>query len=241
MVSTLLENTILILFSNSNCKYNHFFNLFTVQEGIYLLKQGTNPYDGDIVHEMPLMLWFLLYASELLQGLLPLLYVLADIATAWILYKTSKIFIRKKLQQQTREVKLYAKDTDELQYQQEDKIDIPFLVLMAYLFNPLAIFNCAGLTCTVFSNLFLALALYGLVDYRVLLFFICIAIEFQRNLYPIVLLAPVVLISNQDRNVKRIFHTIALFVLLSIPLFLLNYKIMGKESWNFIDGTLGFM
>ncbi|TMW40627.1 hypothetical protein DOY81_014294, partial [Sarcophaga bullata] len=37
-----------------------------VQEGIYLLKQGTNPYDGDIVHEIPLMLWFLLYASELL-------------------------------------------------------------------------------------------------------------------------------------------------------------------------------
>ncbi|TMW40039.1 hypothetical protein DOY81_014881 [Sarcophaga bullata] len=147
-----------------------------VQEGIYLLKQGTNPYDGDIVHEIPLMLWFLLYRT------------FAFILLPGFLYKTSKIFVRKKLQQQTREVKLYAKDTEELQFQREDEIDIPFLVLMAYLFNPLAIFNCAGLTCTVFSNLFLALALYGLVDFRVLIFFICIAIEFQRNLYPIVLL-----------------------------------------------------
>ncbi|TMW41060.1 hypothetical protein DOY81_013860, partial [Sarcophaga bullata] len=93
------------------------------------------------------------------------------IATAWILYKTSKIFVRKKLQQQTREVKLYAKDTEELQFQREDEIDIPFLVLMAYLFNPLAIFNCAGLTCTVFSNLFLALALYSLMVWWIFVFF----------------------------------------------------------------------
>lgn len=187
------------------------------------------------------MLWFLLYASEFLQGFLPLLYVVVDISTAWILYKTSKIFVRKKLQQQTREIKLYAKDTEELQYQRIDESTIPFLVLMAYLFNPMAIFNCAGLTSTVFSNLFLSLALYGLVDFRVLIFFICVAIEFQRNLYPVVLLAPVVLISKQDKKLKGIFHTIAFFVLLTISLFLLNYKVMGKDNWNFIDGTLGFM
>lgn len=218
-----------------------FLFYFLVQEGIYLLKQGTNPYDGDMVHEIPLMLWFLLYASELLQGLFPLLYVVVDVSTAWILYKTSKIFVRKKLQQQTRELKLYAKDTKELQYQRIDENNIPFLVLMAYLFNPMAIFNCAGLTSTVFSNLFLSLALYGLVDFRVLLFFICVAIEFQRNLYPVILLAPVVLIFNQGKYVKRIFHTIALFVLLTITLFLLNYKVMESGNWNFIDGTLGFM
>ncbi|KAM7354719.1 phosphatidylinositol glycan anchor biosynthesis class U [Cochliomyia hominivorax] len=212
-----------------------------VQEGIYLLKQGTNPYDGDMVHEIPLMLWFLLYASEFLQGLLPLLYVIVDTGTAWILYKTSKIFVRKKLQQQQREMKLYAKDTEELQYQRIDECNIPFLVLMAYLFNPMSIFNCAGLTSTVFSNLFLSLALYGLVDFRVLIFFICVAIEFQRNLYPVVLLAPVVLISKQDKKIKVLYHTIALFISLTIPLFLLNYKIMGKDSWNFIDGTLGFI
>lgn len=217
----------------------NFFSI-SVQEGIYLLKQGTNPYDGDMVHEIPLVLWFLVYASEYLKGLLPLLYVLADITTAGVLYKIAKLFVRNKLQQQIKELKLYAKDTEELQYQREDENNLAFLVLMAYLFNPLAIFNCAGLTSTVFSNLFLALALYGLVDYRVLLFFICIVIESHRNLYPIILLAPAALIFNKDKKIKRIVHVVIFFVMLTISLFLINYMLMG-ESWKFIDGSLGFM
>lgn len=172
--------------------------------------------------------------------MLPLLYILADVTTALVLYKISKLFVRNKLQQQNKELKLYAKDTEELQYQRDDESNIPFLVLMAYLFNPLSIFNCAGLTSTVFSNLFLSLALYGLVDYRVLLFFICIVIESHRNLYPVILLAPAALIFNKDTKIKRIIHVVVFFVMLTISLFSINYMLMG-ESWNFIDGSLGFM
>ncbi|XP_013109598.1 phosphatidylinositol glycan anchor biosynthesis class U protein [Stomoxys calcitrans] len=212
-----------------------------VQEGMYLLKNNINPYDGDMVHEIPIVLWFLTLAADFLKGWLPLLYVVADIATACILYNVSKIFVRNKLQYQTKEAVHYAKDTDELQYQPKDESNIPFLVLMAYLFNPLSIFNCAGLTSTVFSNMFLSLALYALVDYRVLLFFICVVIEAHRNLYPVVLLAPAALVFNKDKKLKKILHVIAFFVVLSVILAMLNYMLMGKQSWNFVDGTLGFI
>lgn len=214
---------------------------FSVQEGIYMLNQGINPYDGDMVHEIPVVLWFLTFAAEYLKNWISILYVVADIITACVLYKVSQVFVRNKLQHQCKELEHYAKDTEELQYHPDDKSNIPFLVLMAYLFNPLAIFNCVGLTSTVFSNMFLSLALYGLVDYRVLLFFICIVIESHRNLYPVILLAPAALVFNKDKKLKRIFHVSAFYVALSIALLMLNYTLMGKRSWNFIDGTLGFM
>lgn len=206
-----------------------------------MLQQGINPYDGDMVHEIPLVLWCLAFASKYLGGLLPLLYVLIDITTACVLYRTAKIFVRNKLQQQKKDVANYAKDTEELQYQTADASNIPYLVLMAYLFNPLSIFNCAGLTSTVFSNLFLSLALYGLVDRRVLLYFLCIVIESQRNLYPVILLAPAVLVFNKDNKLKRALYVIAFYVALSAIMLMLNYMLIGKKSWNFIDGTLGFM
>uniref|UniRef100_A0A1I8MAW0 GPI transamidase subunit PIG-U n=1 Tax=Musca domestica TaxID=7370 RepID=A0A1I8MAW0_MUSDO len=212
-----------------------------VNEGVYLLKQGVNPYDGDMVHEIPVVLWFLTFAAEYLKHWLPFLYVLIDICTACVLYKASKVFVRRKLTVQCAELVHYAKDTEELQYHQSDESTIPFLVLMAYLFNPLSIFNSAGLTSTVFSNLLLSLALYGLIDHHLLMFLFAAVIESHRNLYPVILLAPAVLVFNKNGKLKTILHVIVPFIVLSFALFRLNYSLMGDESWNFIDGTLGFM
>ncbi|XP_011291337.2 phosphatidylinositol glycan anchor biosynthesis class U protein [Musca domestica] len=212
-----------------------------VNEGVYLLKQGVNPYDGDMVHEIPVVLWFLTFAAEYLKHWLPFLYVLIDICTACVLYKASKVFVRRKLTVQCAELVHYAKDTEELQYHQSDESTIPFLVLMAYLFNPLSIFNSAGLTSTVFSNLLLSLALYGLIDHHLLMFLFAAVIESHRNLYPVILLAPAVLVFNKNGKLKTILHVIVPFIVLSFALFRLNYSLMGDESWNFIDGTLGFI
>uniref|UniRef100_A0A1A9UMZ6 Phosphatidylinositol glycan anchor biosynthesis class U protein n=1 Tax=Glossina austeni TaxID=7395 RepID=A0A1A9UMZ6_GLOAU len=208
------------------------------QEGIYLLKHNIDPYAGDMVHEIPLMLWLLWHATNLLQGWLPLLYVMLDLMTAIVLYKASQLFVRKKLSEQSKELEHYAAGTEDLQYQTIDELTMPRCVLLAYLFNPLALFNCAGLTCTIFSNFLLSMALYGLVDRRAMLFSLCVALEAMRNMYPIVLLAPAVLVFGK-KQVKPIVYFLFIFISTCMIICWLNYKIVG--NWRYLDGTLGFI
>ncbi|XP_061396447.1 phosphatidylinositol glycan anchor biosynthesis class U protein-like [Musca vetustissima] len=89
--------------------------------------------------------------------------------------------------------------------------------------------------------MFLSLALYALVDHHLMLFLFSVVIESHRNLYPVILLAPAVLVFNKSGKVKAILHIALSFVVLSIAMFRLNYALMGDKSWNFIDGTLGFI
>lgn len=202
------------------------------------MKHGINPYDGDMVHEVPVMLWLLRVLMESLQSWFLSFYALLDILTALILYRVASIFVQRKLKSQKQGKQVYAADSKDLQYQIEDQLDIPKAVLAVYLFNPMALFNCAGLTTTVFSNFLLSVTLYALVAERRLLFLWLAAFETLRNLYPIVLLAPASLIFAKGR-LHRIGTLISVFAFICVCLSWLNYSIV--RDWNFLDGTLGFM
>ncbi|EDW78127.1 uncharacterized protein Dwil_GK24175 [Drosophila willistoni] len=209
-----------------------------MQEGVFLLEHDIDPYSGDLVHESPLVLkglsWiFLNYASYL-----PLLYILLDLLTAGLLWIMSHWFVKHKLQEQRLERKHYANDTEELQYHNEDNYDIPELVLMAYLFNPLTIMSCIGLTSTVFSNIFLALFFFALVKGYLLPCLILLAFESVRSFYPIVLISPLLLVFAR-RSYWRGFCIGLLFAAACIAIMAANYLVMN--SWNFLDGTLGFI
>ncbi|XP_064539061.1 phosphatidylinositol glycan anchor biosynthesis class U protein [Drosophila montana] len=209
-----------------------------MQEGVFLLQQGVDPYRGDLVHETPLLLKALSGILIHYAQWLPLLYILLDLCTAALLYLMSRTFVGQKLQQQRLERKDYAKDTEELQYSVNDKYVISELVLVAYLFNPLTILSCIGLTSTVLSNLLLAMFLYGMIKRQL---FVCVALlafETVRSLYPVVLIAPLLLLFAR-RSVGLGIVIFLLFATCCLAVAGANYLVMN--SWNFLDGTLGFI
>lgn len=169
---------------------------------------------------------------------LPLLYVLLDLCTAWLLYAVSSRFIEQKLKEQRTERKNYAKDTVELQYSENDIHGISKLVLITYLFNPLALMSCIGLTTTVLSNLLLAAFLYALVRRQLLASLLLLAFETIRSFYPIVLIAPLLIIFAQ-RSVARGITIFILFATCCMAI--AGASFLVTRSWNFLDGTLGFM
>lgn len=210
----------------------------SVQEGVFLLQQGIDPYKGDLVHETPLLLKavsgvFIGYAE-----FLPLLYILFDLCTAWLLHAMSSHFVKQKLKEQKLESKNYAEDTVELQYSANDTYDISKLVLIAYLFNPLALLSCIGLTSTVLSNFLLATFLYALIRRQLLVCLVLLAFETVRSLYPVVLIAPLLIIFAK-RSVTLGITIFILFATCCMAIACGNFLVMN--SWNFLDGTLGFM
>lgn len=130
----------------------------------------------------------------------------------------------------------------------DDVSSIPIYVALAYLFNPYAIFNCVGLTTTVISNFLLATFLYALSGRNRLLSCLCLALETQRNFYPIVLIVPAMLILSDEEdavnglNKKRLVKSVSVFVLFLTMLGAVNglgYGIM--QNWEFLQSTYGFM
>lgn len=212
-----------------------------MQEGIYLYENGIDPYIGDVVHELPVVLVLLVRIFGAMSSFVPLFYMLVDLLTAMLLYKLAKKFVRTKLFEQKMEALKFAAGTEELQMQTSDMDVIPRCVLLAYLFNPLAILSCAGLTSTVFSNFLLALTLYFLVQQHLLPCVICLALETMRNLYPLVLIAPVVLVFAQRTKSTTIgaIGVLALFAAACLAITGLNCALI--HSWSFLDATLGFM
>lgn len=135
-----------------------------------------------------------------------------------------------------------------------DLVDVPFLVLIAYLFNPYTIFNCVAQTTTVWSNVFLAGFFYFLSRKQLLPCCLCLALETQRNFYPIVLIVPAALYLSQteiehtdetDPNVrttfswKHIARVSVVFVVILAITHAAAYAI--ANDWTFLDATYGFM
>lgn len=125
---------------------------------------------------------------------------------------------------------------------------------LAYLFNPYALFNCIGQTTTVWSNLFLAAFFYFLIRKQTLLCCLCLALETQRNFYPIELIIPaslylsayevkddeaVDLIENTSFNWRGVFFVTFQFGVILTGLHFISYCIVN--DWSFLDATYGFM
>ncbi|XP_053957619.1 phosphatidylinositol glycan anchor biosynthesis class U protein [Anastrepha ludens] len=212
-----------------------------VQEGIYLYENGIDPYTGDVVHELPVVLVLLVRVFGWFSNFVPLLYILLDLSTAMLLYKLAQKFVQSKLLEQKQQSSEFALGTEELQVQESDMEVVPRCVLLSYLFNPLTLVSCAGLTSTVFSNFLLALTLYFLVQRYLLPCVFCLALETMRSLYPLVLIAPIVLVFTQHSKIttSSAIRVVALFVAACAGITLVNYALM--QSWNFLDATLGFI
>lgn len=163
-------------------------------------------------------------------------------------------FLQFQFSTQQRRLQHYAKGTQQLHIKASDLVDIPLFVALAYLFNPYAVFNCVGQTTTVWSNLFLAAFFYSLVRKHTLLSCLFLALETQRNFYPIELIIPaslylsarelsdedaIDLIENTTFKWRDVFVVICKFGVILTAVHFVSYCIVN--DWNFLDATYGFM
>lgn len=172
-------------------------------------------------------------------------FILADLAVAYCLYEAAKRLTILQLEKQRSESTLYAKDTDDFLLKEDAIQNVPRLALVAYLFNPYSILNCVGQTMTVWSNLLLAIYLVCMVRRWTMPAIVALVLEVQQNLYPIVLIVPLVCFLSTDEKSKslrisKIVQVLTQFVVVALVCTYINCRIT-KGSWEFLDATYGFM
>lgn len=160
--------------------------------------------------------------------------------------------MRMLLRRQTADKSSYAKDTEEFLIPTPSLTAVPQFVLIAYLFNPYSIMNCIGQTMTVWSNFLLAGFLLGMSHRQLLLAATCLAIEVQQNLYPLILIVPLVINhattataaegpkKEATFKLSRALSASAAIAVVMGGVAYLNFVLNGRQ-WSFIDSTFGFM
>lgn len=233
-----------------------------VTEALYLLKQNIDPYNGDLFHEPPLNLYFYHYMTEnLSRRFLDLVYIISDILTATLIFKTCRKYVSDSLKNQKRimcinrerlvNFKNMAGDSlmgvNEKGYasniflKEENVKEFPVYCVLVFLFNPFTLLNCVGRTCNVFINLINAGTIYSMVYEKYKLFILLVSVGTYESLYPIVFLAPALLIFGKTKSFTlnvalRVFLVICTLITIYI-LLEISHRLTG--SWSFLNNVYG--
>lgn len=233
----------ILIFSNFSTTFRNRVEITTplnsykkILEGAYLYKNGIDPFSGDMVHESPMVLLIAAWIINNFSYVVPFAYIFMDLVTGYLLLIMAKCYLKEKIQQE-KSLK-FVEGTDDIQLKPEDVDNISTYVLLAYLFNPFTIMNCVAFTSTVIGNLLLSFYFLFLVKKRCSLCLIAIAIETVRNLYPIVLIAPAILVFS-EKSVSKAVKILCMFIGFCLAVCFINYLLIGNVS--FIENTIGFI
>ncbi|KAL0901592.1 hypothetical protein ABMA27_006813 [Loxostege sticticalis] len=212
-------------------------------EGVYLYDRNINPYDGDSFHESPIMLVFFHYLMKKVPYLLPLIFTVLDLLTAYLLYKTSKSFIRIFKESQEKHVSETADESKSMLLNDTQLDAASEYVLSVYLFNPYSVLNCAGMTTTVVQNLLVATSLWGASNGQRMLACVFVALATHQALYPVLLIVPIAILLadvNKGCNKCSYIRTLLVFVLCWGFLIYISAFIMDG-SYQYVYNTYGFI
>lgn len=210
-----------------------------VTEGLHLLKLGIYPYAGDSLHESPLNLLAFNCLVKIFGEYLHIVFVVCDLLTSHLLYMSAKKYMEQIRKTQERNKANYAADAKDLLLTDKDFALSPIYVCVVYLFNLYTIFNCVGMTTTVFGNLFTALFLMAL-NYGSLFAALPLAIVISQSFYPILLLSPLFLhfVVTRKSYIKAGAAVVLCVTFWSIITYLC-YRIYDR--WDFVENTYGFI
>ncbi|CCC68079.1 hypothetical protein NCAS_0A15210 [Naumovozyma castellii] len=146
----------------------------SLYEGIYLLKNHIQVYDGGVVHHPVLLVWF--FSQIPSEFLIDLLYAFIDGIIGYQLIQITK-YLR--------------------------KCTIPCWVVGAvYALNPLVLLSCVSRSSIIFTNLFISSALLYVLQGNILITAACIAIAGYLSVYPTLLLIPLLnMVRTTNRKV----------------------------------------
>lgn len=215
-------------------------------EGLKLLRTGISPYDGDVYHEMPLVLAFWNEADRLLGSACKYLFVAMDVAVAILLYSMSTSYATYYLNKQAKESNCYHPSSKKMILNTDYLKSSRIYVLSAFMLNPLAVASCVAKSTGLLNNLFIVLSLFSAIRGNRFGVSIFTGISTYLSLYPFVLIIPfALLLAQKDAGKQKEFYitsclqTIICFSTFLVMLMYASYSLEG--NWNFLRSTLGFV
>lgn len=238
-----------------------------VEEGIYLRSNlHQSSYDGDLVHEIPLMIRFYSFLIKIFtQQYIIYSFVLFDILNATLVHSISRKMINYLKRVETNNLNsgkyqqlLESLNNDEKKFNKflivnDSSFNTNYWALFSmsfYLFNPFNLSSCLGMSTVVVHNFILLLWLYYLINRNnVFISFLFLALHSNINVYTCVLsIASISFIIQRNNVLNRTqvcpYLTVAkymsLFIVLASSLFGLNLYL---ENFNtrFIECTYLFI
>ncbi|XP_059061349.1 phosphatidylinositol glycan anchor biosynthesis class U protein [Achroia grisella] len=212
-------------------------------EGVYLYDHNINPYEGDSFHESPIMLIFFYHLMKSAPFILPALFTVLDLLTAYLLYRTSKAFISMFKDSQERKLEEVAEESKTMLLNDSQLQEASEYVLSVYLFNPYSVLNCAAMTTTVIQNLLVATSLWGAASGHRILASVFVALATHQALYPVLLIVPIaILVAEVNKGCHKCSYikTLLVFVLCWGFLIYISAYIMGG-SYKYVYDTYGFI
>ncbi|KAJ3114512.1 hypothetical protein HK100_001646 [Physocladia obscura] len=231
-----------------------------MREGVYLLNNNIDPYDGGVFHQPPLLL-LMFHSLGTDSPLVPLLFVAIDVLAAVLLMRIARrhftaavtytwrlsagrVVQSQSLPQQhqtsnkTVQNSIEHNETDSTI--PRDALLSPTLIAVIYLLNPLSIAACLSRSSLAFNSLAVIAAIHAAVTCgnRVWsMFFLSLAT--YLSIYPVMLVLPcaIFVAPSNKQHLQSIFSCAVLFSVFLLAWLGLSNLLMG--SWNFIEATYG--
>ncbi|KIR69356.1 phosphatidylinositol glycan, class U [Cryptococcus bacillisporus CA1873] len=182
----------------------------SMKEGVFIYQHGSNPYSGGTFYHSPIYL-------SLFSQVIPIssvcstaaIWTLADLWGAWSLVKISR----------ARNQKRYTRDA---------------LIAAVYLLNPYSLLTCIARSTTALDNAVLLGALSAAATGNATFSLISLAVAAHTSFYPIILLAPIIILLGQTdpKQTKKalVLQSLLLFVTSTIAIGVFNFLILG-DNW----------
>lgn len=232
-----------------------------VLEGIYLKKSlNSSSYEGDLVHEIPIMINFYYYLLQLFTPKYIIhFFILIDCLNSVLVYTISYKFIQyscimegfnKNNGKYTRLIESKTKKENFLLTEKNfQPIFWSIFAASCYLFNPLNLACCMSQSTVIVQHFILLLWLNLLLNGKVFMSYLFLALHANITVYSLVLIVPSISIIRQKIMLKRnqiksefnlISKNLAIFGLLTLFIFMFNLYL---ENFNirFIDCTYFFI
>lgn len=203
-----------------------------------------DPYSTDIFHDTPLNLEIYKFLIEYCGINVQFVFIFCDILTSIFLFLTARGYMLNVAKSQAKEYDKYHKKSHQFLLTVTDFRNVPFFVLKAYLFHPFNMLNCIAQTTTVFTNLLLSIALFGLVYKYRMLCYICLAFATCQTMYPSVLVIPFIIQRVETTKLRKFqiiqFMTnIVSYSAILYGVLYLSFNLTG--NWQFLNNTFGFI
>ncbi|RKO89804.1 GPI transamidase subunit PIG-U, partial [Blyttiomyces helicus] len=182
------------------------------------------PYDGGVFHQAPLLLAFFNFLPSIL---VPLLFVFVDYLSALQLVEIAK-----------HKAELMA--AERWPEPPADYTLVPSDIGTLYLLNPYSIITCLAQSTLVFSTLSVVMGIRYAIEGNRNLSMLCIAVAAHLSFYPLMMVAPCVMLLVQALKVDALkvsWTSLSLFGGYLAGLLGLSYLLVG--SWRFLQSTYG--
>ncbi|XP_019865192.1 phosphatidylinositol glycan anchor biosynthesis class U protein [Aethina tumida] len=204
-----------------------------VSEGLFLISKHISPYNGDLLHESPLLLYMYKQLLKIFWNNTGLMFITLDMLTGFVLYITTKKYLNTLYKKEERQKLSYAPDTTEYLLTFVDSVKAPNLVLLTFLFNPFTILNCIGCSTAVIFYLFLSMFLCAMVHGKVTLSSVFLSICTSMSFYPITLIIPLCLyFVNTFSSKLKAVSSVGLFLASLFSIHTFCYKYDPKYFMN---------